>query len=73
MYSDSDYTESSMTQTDQFDSRHSLVKYKQRNVNTLSLNLFIQMELCDGDNLQKWLDDRRESTKDLPDDVARKE
>ena len=42
-------------------------------MSTLSLNLFIQMEFCIGDNLQIWLDERRRVTKDLPDDVAQVE
>ena len=67
MYSDSDYTESSMTETGQFDSQHSLIKLKDRSgdKHTISLNMFIQMEHCEGDNLQKWLDQRRVITNDM--------
>jgi hypothetical protein len=53
MYSESDYTESSMTETGQFDSQHSLIKLKDRSndKHTISLNMYIQMEYCAGDNL----------------------
>jgi hypothetical protein len=54
-----------MTDTGQFDSKHSLIKMKSNNKNTLSLNLYIQMEFCQGENLQVWLDNQRK--KDMSD------
>ena len=56
---ESDYqTESEMETTGALDSRNSMVRLQDANKNYISLNLFIQMEYCEGENLHKFIEKR---------------